>query len=65
MPHVSSSAMHRVEYDAIAGRLDIWFNDSGRYSYFGVPVDVYNQLLAAGSKGAFFNNHIRDRYRDL
>jgi hypothetical protein len=62
MPRVNSSAMHRVEYDATTGQLDIWFNGSGRYSYYGVPDRIYEGLLGAGSKGSFFNDHIRDRY---
>ncbi len=62
MPNVSSSAMHRVEYDEATGRLDIWFNGTGRYTYYRVPARIYAGLLAAGSKGAYFNTHIRDRY---
>ncbi len=62
MPAVSSSAMHRVEYDGQTGRLDIWFNGTGRYTYYRVPARIYEGLLAASSKGAYFNRHIRDRY---
>jgi len=62
MPSVNSSAMYRVEYDGAGRRLDIWFTESGRYSYFGVPASVYAGLLAASSKGGYFNDHIRDRY---
>jgi len=62
MPFVSSSAMSRVEYDEMTRQLDIWFTDSGRYSYYGVPLWIYEGLLAAPSKGTYFNTHIRDRY---
>jgi hypothetical protein len=62
MPSVNSSAMYRVEYDGAGGRLDIWFTGSGRYSYFGVRAPVYAGLLAASSKGGYFNDHIRNRY---
>jgi hypothetical protein len=62
MPSVSSSAMHRVEYDGGSGRLDIWFNGSGRYSYYRVPSHIYAGLLAASSKGRYFNDNIKDRY---
>lgn len=62
MPSVSSAAMHRVEYDELTARLDIWFNGTGRYTYYRVPVRIYEGLLAASSKGAYFNRHIRDRY---
>jgi len=62
VPHVSSSAMNRVEYDEGTGRLDIWFNGTGRYTYYRVPARIYAGLLAAGSKGSYFSSHIRDRY---
>jgi hypothetical protein len=62
MPTVNSSAMYRVEYDEGGRRLEIWFNGTGQYSYFGVPPSVYAGLLAASSKGGYFNDHIRDRY---
>jgi hypothetical protein len=62
MPLVSSSAMHRVEYDAGSRRLDIWFNGTGQYSYDGVPAHIYTGLLSASSKGAYFNAYIRDQY---
>lgn len=32
------------------------------YRYFAVPRRVYEDLLAARSAGAFFNEHIRDTY---
>lgn len=36
---------------------------SGRvYDYFKVPVSVYNALLAAPSKGIYYNSHIRNDF---
>ncbi|WP_299957079.1 KTSC domain-containing protein [uncultured Roseobacter sp.] len=60
MPTVMSSAITRIEWDS--GTLSIWFRESGRFDYYGVPEAVYRAFLAASSKGAFFNDHIRDRY---
>jgi hypothetical protein len=60
MPYVSSSAMDRVEWSG--GTLSIWFRGSGRYDYYCVPEHIYHGLLHASSKGADFNDHIRDRY---
>jgi len=54
--------MHRVEYDEVSRNLDIWFNGTGRYTYYRVPASVYAGLLAASSKGAYFNDHIRERH---
>ncbi|MCA8902453.1 MAG: KTSC domain-containing protein [Hyphomonas sp.] len=60
MPSVSSTAIRRIEWSS--GTLSIWFRESGRYDYFGVPESVYLAFLAARSKGQFYNDHIRDRY---
>ena len=60
MPYVSSSAISRIEWDG--GTLSIWFCESGRYDYPGVPQHIYNAFLAAPSKGTYYNNHIKDRY---
>ncbi|MEM6669391.1 MAG: KTSC domain-containing protein [Pseudomonadota bacterium] len=60
MPFVNSSAIARIEWDA--GTLSIWFHESGRYDYHGVPEHVYLAFLRAPSKGTFFSDHIRDRY---
>ena len=62
MPMVNSSAMNRIEFDATGHRLDIWFTKTGRYSYYGVPLAVFQALMNAPSKGRYFNDNIRDRY---
>jgi len=33
------------------------------YDYFAVPERIYQALLAADSKGRYFNHHIRNVYR--
>lgn len=63
MPYVDSSAIRRVEYSAGTRVLSIWFVESGGpYDFYGVPQYIYDGLLAAPSKGGYFNDHIRDRY---
>ena len=43
--------------------LEIEFAEHGRiYEYFDVPLSVYSELMAAESKGAYFNDRIRDMY---
>ena len=59
MPYVSSSAISRIEWSDDV--LSIWFRETGRYDYPGVPEAVYEAFLQAPSKGTFFNDHIRDR----
>jgi len=42
--------------------LTVRFRSGKVYNYIGVPAPLYQQLLAAESKGSFFNTHIRDAY---
>lgn len=63
MPKVNSSAIDRVEYSDESGTLDIWYSGGDRYSYFDVPRDVYEALLAASSVGAFVNSEVKPHYR--
>lgn len=60
MPILDSRAIRRAEWQA--GTLSLWFADGDRYDYDGVPEAVFRGLLAAGSAGAFFAEHVRDRY---
>ncbi len=63
MPFLNSSAIKRAEYDAQSMRLQLWFPDGGPYSFCRVPVQVYQGLLNASSKGSYYNTYIRDRYQ--
>ncbi|MDO4267425.1 MAG: KTSC domain-containing protein [Eubacteriales bacterium] len=58
---VSSSNLRAVGYEN--GTLYVAFHHGGLYSYSGVPESVYNELLAASSKGSYFAAHIKNSYR--
>lgn len=63
MPYFNSSAISRAEYDEVRFVLTIWFVESGGpYSFDNVPVDVFEGLCNASSKGGYYNKYIRDRY---
>ncbi|HEY6258872.1 MAG TPA: KTSC domain-containing protein [Xanthobacteraceae bacterium] len=62
MPRIQSSVMTFVTYDDDAGELDITFTSGKTYRYRGVPPDIYDGLLDAQSKGAFFNDNIKDAF---
>lgn len=63
MPVLDSKALIAVHYDDDACELRATFRPRARtYVYRDVPREVYDALLAAESRGAFFNTHIRDRY---
>ena len=57
---VISRAIRSVGYHA--GTLEIEFVDGDVYRYFLVPRHVFLEFMQAESKGAFFNERIRDRY---
>ena len=54
-----SSTIKSVEYDDEARELDITFTSGKTYRYFNVPLEIYAEFLDAGSKGKFFNDHIK------
>lgn len=57
---VSSSNIGSIGYDANMQILEIEFLSGRVYQYFGVPVEVYEGLMSAGSHGKFFNYNIRN-----
>jgi hypothetical protein len=62
MPHVQSSMMTFVKYDDDACELDITFTSGKTYRYLEVPMEIYDGLLDAESKGEFFNDNIKDAF---
>lgn len=64
MPFIQSSVLKTVRYDAAARTLTVTFRLSGRtYVYEDVPQEIYDGLIFSDSLGAYFNAHIRDRFR--
>lgn len=59
---VKSSALVAVGYDDESELLQLDFGSCEIYQYFAVPVGKYQALLAAESKGSYFNQAIRGRY---
>ena len=61
MISVQSSAIRAVGYDG--STLSVEFRSGRVYDHPGVPYAVYAGLMHASSKGAYYNFHIRGRYR--
>ncbi len=59
---VSSSNIKSVGYDPFSAILEIEFHNGGVYLYRSVPERVYERLMAASSKGTYFNDHIKGVY---
>jgi hypothetical protein len=59
---VNSSSIQAVGYDGYM--LAVLFHTSDTvYEHPGVPYSVYLGLMQASSMGAYYNRHIRGRYR--
>jgi KTSC domain len=60
---VESTLIHSVGYDLASSVLEIELVEGQRvYEYYDVPLSVYSELMAAESKGNYFNEVIRDMY---
>ena len=60
---VESSTLASVGYDESSDLLQLEFRNCVLYRYFAVPGAVHEALLAATSKGRYFNQAIRGQYR--
>jgi hypothetical protein len=60
---VNSSILSSVEYHAAQSALEVEFRDGSRYRFLDVPANCLPRLLASDSKGGYFNQHVRNRFR--
>lgn len=56
---LDSTTLKAAAYDD-SENLELAFCDGTRYQYSGVAPSLYQDLLAAASKGSFFNRYIRN-----
>lgn len=59
---VESSNLASVGYDKDNELLEIEFKHGGIYQYFGVPIEVYKELMNADSHGKYFAANIKNDY---
>jgi KTSC domain len=59
---VESATLVAIGYDDTREILQLEFRSHAVYRYFGVPVSVYEALVAAPSKGRYFNGTIRGHF---
>jgi hypothetical protein len=57
-----SQAIKSYAYDESRNEMTVTFATGRGYVYALVPPDVFAAFQDAASKGAFLNQHIRDRY---
>jgi hypothetical protein len=56
---VTSTDVNSVGYDVDNQVLQIEFHKGGTYQYFGVPQNVYDDLMGSDSKGKYVNSNIK------
>jgi hypothetical protein len=62
---VASSVIISFGYDRDSGTLEIEFKHSGEvYQYEQVPSAVYEELRVSESKGIYFNQKIKGKYKE-
>jgi len=59
---VNSTLLASVAYDVNGCLLELEFRDGTIYQYSAVPEIVYQELIAADSKGTYFNRQIRNHF---
>jgi lysyl-tRNA synthetase class 2 len=57
----NSTTLAGVSYDSSHRELHLDFRDGSRYLYSAVSPDLFQRLIAAPSKGRFFNEQVRGR----
>jgi hypothetical protein len=62
MMPVASSLIESVGYDEDAEKLHIKFHSGPAYSYQGVTLELYGNLLQAPSVGKFFLTRIKGKF---
>ena len=63
MIRVNSSAISEIGYNAATLHLQIRFVQGHTYDFCRVPQSVFDGLYKARSKGTYYNDHIKDRYK--
>lgn len=63
MTYVDSSNVQAIGYDNNAQELHVQFNSGATYVYHGVPPEIYDELMAAASKGSFLNRAVKAVYQ--
>jgi hypothetical protein len=60
---VSSSAISAIGYDSDTQKMKIKFVQNRTYEYCHVPAQIFNDFLKTSSKGRYYDNYIKDKYR--
>ncbi len=59
---VDSTLIRSIGYDLASSVLEVEFVGGHVYEYEDVPLSIYSELMAAESKGTYFNDFVKDLY---
>lgn len=57
-----SSVVAAIKYDVYSSTLRVIYVSGMVYDYKNVPIEVFEAMKAAFSKGTFLNQHIKGNY---
>lgn len=60
MPAVISTCLDNADYNTGTSTLTLVFDKWGTFEFYSVALAVYDALIAAASKGQYFNFNIRN-----
>ncbi len=60
---ITSTNLSAAGYDEASQTLEVEFNYGAVYRYAGVPLNEFEGLMNADSKGKYFNANIKTRYQ--
>ena len=60
--NVASLNVQSIGYEPQSGTLEVEFVVGTIYQYYGVPENIYAQLMQESSKGRFLNTYIKNQY---
>jgi hypothetical protein len=63
MKYVESSNIDAIQYLKSEKKLVIMFKNGNSYEWNKVPMTKYKALMESDSKGRYFNNNIKGKYR--
>lgn len=58
----SSNVAAISDRDPVTGDFEIEFRGGAAYVHRSVPQELYDGLMAAGSKGSYYFKHLKDRF---
>jgi hypothetical protein len=58
-----SSTIARFQYDENTAVLTVEFKKGSRYDYYDVPLNVFDSMKAAASKGQYLAQNVKGKFR--